>query len=132
LASDFVTIPDQLAVDAMTYLAHSEDMPIVSGESAAGGLGMLLATEVDAELRTALGLDVGSSIVLFGGEGATDSRRIRGTHRRLVGQRLRPATAKGPRAPRELPSNRPEKAAGAARPGQQGGHAPPAGACAGP
>jgi diaminopropionate ammonia-lyase len=73
LASDYVAIDDALAVDAMRSLAHSDhDVPVVSGESAAGGMGVLIAAAADPALRTALGLDDCSTVVLFGGEGATD------------------------------------------------------------
>jgi diaminopropionate ammonia-lyase len=73
LASDYVSIPDSWAAEAMCELAHGgADTPIVSGESAAGGMGVLLAAAKDPELRQGLGLDSGSHVVLFGGEGATD------------------------------------------------------------
>jgi diaminopropionate ammonia-lyase len=73
LASDFVAIPDSLAIQAMRVLADGgTDVPIVSGESAAGGLGVLLAAHTDNALRNRLGLDGSSRVVLFGGEGATD------------------------------------------------------------
>jgi diaminopropionate ammonia-lyase len=72
LASDFVTIPDQLAVDGMTTLTHAADVPIVCGESAAGGTGLLLAVHADSALRHLLGLNENSHVVLFGGEGASD------------------------------------------------------------
>jgi len=73
LASDFVRIPDAWVVDAMKSLADGEgDTPIVSGESAAGGMGVLQSAAKDAELRKALGLDADSQVVLFGCEGATD------------------------------------------------------------
>ena len=73
LASDYLTIPDTLAVEAMHVLAHGgHDVPIVSGESAAGGMAVLLATRNDPALRQNLGLDQTSRVLLFGGEGATD------------------------------------------------------------
>jgi diaminopropionate ammonia-lyase len=73
LASDYLTIPDTLAVEAMQALAHGgHDAPIVSGESAAGGMAVLLATRNDPALRQNLGLDQTSRVLLFGGEGATD------------------------------------------------------------
>jgi diaminopropionate ammonia-lyase len=73
LASDYVAIPDSLAVNAMRTLGSGEhDIPVVSGESAAGGLRALIAAANDPALRTAFGLDDRSIVVLFGGEGATD------------------------------------------------------------
>lgn len=83
LTSDFVVIPDQWAVDAMRALAAgSGDTPIVSGESAAGGMGVLIHAASDPDLRAALGLDAGSRVLLFGCEGATDPV----IYERLVGQ----------------------------------------------
>jgi diaminopropionate ammonia-lyase len=73
LASDYVSIADAAAIEAMQLLARGDhDVPIVSGESAAGGMGVLIAAAADPELRTALALDDCSTVVLFGGEGATD------------------------------------------------------------
>lgn len=73
LASDFVTIPDHLVVEAMVSLASGGgDIPVVSGESAAGGMAVLLAAQSDPDLRESLGLNEESRVVLFGGEGATD------------------------------------------------------------
>jgi diaminopropionate ammonia-lyase len=83
LGSDFVAIPDSLAVEAMRVLADGGgDVPIVSGESAAGGMGVLLAAASDRALRRELGLDESSRVVLFGGEGATDAQ----TYNELVGE----------------------------------------------
>lgn len=48
------------------------DIPIISGESAAVGMGVLLAAADDPQLRAELGLDKQSCVVLFGGEGATE------------------------------------------------------------
>ena len=73
LVSDYLAIPDAWAADGMRALADGGgDVPIVSGESAAGGMGLLLAAADDPRLRADLGLDEGSCVVLFGGEGATD------------------------------------------------------------
>jgi diaminopropionate ammonia-lyase len=82
LASDYVTLSDGLAIEAMRLLARGDhDVPIVSGESAAGGMGVLMAAAAAPALRTALALDDGSTVVLFGGEGATDPD----VYRQLVG-----------------------------------------------
>jgi diaminopropionate ammonia-lyase len=48
------------------------NVPIVSGESAAGGMGVLLNTLTHPELKEKLGLDANSQVLLFGCEGATD------------------------------------------------------------
>ena len=57
LASDYVAIPDSWSSHAMTTLADgANDVPIVSGESAAAGLGVLLKAAEDPNLRSKLGL----------------------------------------------------------------------------
>jgi diaminopropionate ammonia-lyase len=83
LGSDYLRIPDSWVVDAMRALAKGDgDMPIVSGESAAGGMGVMLNAASDPELRSKLGLDAGSHVVLFGCEGATDPA----IYREIVGE----------------------------------------------
>ena len=73
LGSDYLTIPDSWVVDAMKALAQGDgDPPIVSGESAAGGMGVLIKAAPNPELREKLGLTEDSHVVLFGCEGATD------------------------------------------------------------
>lgn len=73
LGSDYLRIPDGWVEDAMRALAAGDgDIPIVSGESAAGGMGVLIKAAADDDLRKALGLDENSRVVLFGCEGATD------------------------------------------------------------
>lgn len=73
LGSDFVTIPDSWAETGMRALADGGgDIPIVCGESAAGSTGLLVNSLADERLRTALGLDAHSQVLLFGCEGATD------------------------------------------------------------
>lgn len=62
------------------------DMPIVSGESAAGGMGVLLKAAKDPALRNALDLDVSSQVLLFGCAGATDPE----IYERVVG--IKPET----------------------------------------
>jgi diaminopropionate ammonia-lyase len=84
LGSDFVRIPDTWVVDAMKALADGGgDVPIVCGESAAGGMAVVLKAAEDPDLRRALGLDDSSQVVLFGLEGATD----REIYERLVGSK---------------------------------------------
>jgi diaminopropionate ammonia-lyase len=83
LTSDFVAIPDDWAAEAMTALAAGEgDLPIVCGESAAGGMGVLLKAATDAGLRSQLSLTPESRVVLFGCEGATDPE----IYREITGQ----------------------------------------------
>lgn len=73
LGSDYLRIPDGWVEDAMRALAAGNgDIPIVCGESAAGGMGVLIQAAGDERLRTALSLDGNSRVVLFGCEGATD------------------------------------------------------------
>ena len=73
LTSDFVAIPDSSAANAMTALAQGNgDIPIVCGESAAGGTAVLLESIKDADLKQRLALDSDSRVILFGAEGATD------------------------------------------------------------
>ena len=70
-ADDFMTIPDQAAIDAMRLLAERRP-PVVAGESAVAGLAALHAVAADDAARGALGLDARSRVLLFGSEGATD------------------------------------------------------------
>ncbi|MEJ8852878.1 diaminopropionate ammonia-lyase [Variovorax rhizosphaerae] len=73
LCSDYLAIPDEWVVQAMKTLADGGgDVPIVSGESAAGGMGVLLNMASHPELRGMLGIDAESQVLLFGCEGATD------------------------------------------------------------
>ena len=83
LGSDYLRIPDSWVVDAMKALARGEgDIPVVSGESAAGGMGVMLQAASDEGLRTSLGLGPDSQVVLFGCEGATDPE----IYERIVGE----------------------------------------------
>jgi diaminopropionate ammonia-lyase len=73
-ASDFITLPDQAAIEAMRCLARGSfgDAPIVAGESAVAGLAVLLAAISEPSLKQALDLNADSQVLLFGTEGATD------------------------------------------------------------
>lgn len=73
-ADDFVAVGDALVPPAMILLADGVDgdPPVVAGESGVAGLAFLLAARDDAGLRTALGLDAASRVLLIGTEGATD------------------------------------------------------------
>lgn len=73
-ANDFVRIEDRFALQGMTLLAKpsSSDPPIVSGETGAAGLGMLLALQQSAHLKGALGIHHDSRVLLLGSEGDTD------------------------------------------------------------
>ncbi|MCB9667344.1 MAG: diaminopropionate ammonia-lyase [Myxococcales bacterium] len=73
-ARDFVTLPDEAAIEAMRCLARGAfgDAPIVAGESAVAGLAVLLAAISQPPLRHTLGLTADSRVLLFGTEGATD------------------------------------------------------------
>ncbi|MCK6474691.1 MAG: diaminopropionate ammonia-lyase [Planctomycetes bacterium] len=73
-ASDFVTVADAAAEQAMRQLAQGacSDAPFVQGESGVAGLaGLLAAAEVPAA-RAALGLGADAKVLLIGTEGATD------------------------------------------------------------
>lgn len=73
LTSDYLRIPDAWAEAGMRSLADGHgDIPIVCGESSAGAMGVLLESARDAHLRSILGLDATSQVLLFGCEGATD------------------------------------------------------------
>jgi diaminopropionate ammonia-lyase len=74
LCSDYMAIPDEWVVQAMKALANGGgDVPIVCGESAAGGMGVLLNMLTHPELKDKLGIDASSQVLLFGCEGATDA-----------------------------------------------------------
>lgn len=74
LTSDFVVVPDSVAVEGMKALANGcgDDVPVVCGESSAANMGVLLQATHHVTLRQKLGLDCNSHVVLFGLEGATD------------------------------------------------------------
>ncbi len=73
-ASDFVTIPDDFVAPTMRLLARPEggDARIEAGESGVAGLAAVIAASGDAELRAALGLNEGSTVLAIGSEGVTD------------------------------------------------------------
>lgn len=75
LASDFIAVPDSVAVEGMKALAsggNGLDIPVVCGESSAAGMGVMLNAAKDTGLSEKLGLDVSSRVILFSLEGATD------------------------------------------------------------
>lgn len=74
LASGYVTLPEQAAIDAMRVLARplSGDPAIVSGESGCTGLAGLLACLGDQGACAALELGPRSRVLLFNSEAATD------------------------------------------------------------
>ncbi|KAM0540808.1 hypothetical protein ACHAPJ_013496 [Fusarium lateritium] len=74
LASDFVAVPDEVAIEGMRELARGceGDVPVVCGESSAANMGVMLQSANDHTLREKLGLNSDSQVVLFGLEGATD------------------------------------------------------------
>ena len=84
LASDFVAVPDSVAVAGMKALANGQqhgDVPIVCGESSAATMGLLMEANKDSVLREKLGLSANSQVLLFGLEGATDPEM----YQKLVG-----------------------------------------------
>jgi diaminopropionate ammonia-lyase len=74
LASDFVSVPDKVAVEGMKVFANADhgDIPVVCGESSAANMGVLLQARSDDALRQTLGLDNRSEVLIFNLEGATD------------------------------------------------------------
>lgn len=80
----FLTISDELAVDAMRLLAAGNrlDVPVVAGESGAAGLAGLLALLADGQLAQAAEIDPTSRILLINTEGATSPA----IYRHLVGE----------------------------------------------
>ncbi|KAI0098091.1 tryptophan synthase beta subunit-like PLP-dependent enzyme [Nemania sp. FL0031] len=91
LASDFIAVPDTFAVAGMKALAvgYGGDIPVVSGESSAATMGVVLETGKDRMLRDKLGLHPTSQVLLFSLEGSTDPEiyeRIVGTQPTTVFQ----------------------------------------------
>ena len=77
LATDYLACDDDLTEDGMRLYANpvEGDEAIVSGESAAVGLGLvnrIMSKPELAEIRKALGFDENSRILLISTEGATD------------------------------------------------------------
>ncbi len=73
-ASDFLTVPESFVGPAMRLLARppGSDPKIEAGESAVAGLAALIAAARSGKMRSALGLDANSRVLLIGSEGATD------------------------------------------------------------
>lgn len=68
-ADAFMTVTDQEAISAMQLLA---DHHVVGGESGVAGLAGFLKAAANPQMRSALGLDSSSRVLLYGTEGATD------------------------------------------------------------
>ncbi|GAA2877652.1 diaminopropionate ammonia-lyase [Aminobacter niigataensis] len=79
----FMTVEDETAIEVMNRLARplGHDPVVVAGESGGAGLAGLLTATRDPEMRTAIGLDATSRVLLVVTEGATDPDR----YRELVG-----------------------------------------------
>ena len=77
----FLAVPDEAAVACMKALA-ARTPPVVAGESAVAGLVGLLLAAREPFVRTALGFEADSRVLLFGTEGATDPD----LYARLVGR----------------------------------------------
>lgn len=73
-ATDFLTIPENVVAPTVRLLARPlrTDTALEAGESAVAGLAALIAARRDADLSAALGLDMGSRVLLIGSEGVTD------------------------------------------------------------
>ncbi|MGL6314838.1 diaminopropionate ammonia-lyase [Vibrio sp. WXL103] len=81
-ATHFVSSPDTLAALGMRVLANplSGDPRVISGESGAIGAGLLAGVHFSAEresLKTALGLDKDSVVLVISSEGDTDPAHYR-------------------------------------------------------
>lgn len=76
LASDFVAVPDSVAIEGMRVLAEGRhgDIPVVCGESSGANMGVLLKAGSDKTFREKLGLNETSRCVVFSLEGATDPK----------------------------------------------------------
>ena len=70
-----MAVTDESAIEMMRRLAcpPSSDPHIVAGESAVAGLAGLAAAMKSEDMRSALDLDAGSRILVFGTEGDTDA-----------------------------------------------------------
>ena len=93
-ATVFVSCPDEVAARGMRMLAAPVrgDVPIVSGESGAVGMGLLAAILKDpacAQLRRTLELGPDSQVLLFSTEGDTDPQQ----YENIVWGGAYPATA---------------------------------------
>lgn len=86
LSSNFVAVPDSVAIDGMRVLAEGKhgDIPVVCRESSAATVGVLLnsGSDNDWTLRGRLGLNENSRCVVFALEGATDPK----IYKELVGK----------------------------------------------
>ena len=73
-AAHVITIPDDGVVPMMRWLARPTDSrrAIEGGECSAASLIALMASVGDENLRTAVGLDSDSTVLVLGTEGATD------------------------------------------------------------
>jgi diaminopropionate ammonia-lyase len=74
-----VAVDDAFALEAMRVLASPAppDPAIVAGETGPAGLAALLAISEHADLRSTLGLDRSSRVLLIGSEGDTDPEMYR-------------------------------------------------------
>ena len=77
LGDAFMTVDEEEAVAVMNRLARpsGKDPAIVSGESGGAGLAGLIRAAGDRKIRSALGLDAGSRVLIVNSEGATDPGR---------------------------------------------------------
>ncbi len=84
LASGYVTLEEDEAIDAMKLLAFpsGNDPAIVSGESGGTGLAGLIACLKNNAAVKVLGLNASSRVLVFNSEGATDET----LYERLVGK----------------------------------------------
>lgn len=79
VADAFMTVDEDDAVAVMNRLARPTggDPAVVAGESGGAGLAGLMAAARDPSVRSALGLNATSRVLVFNTEGATDPDRYR-------------------------------------------------------
>jgi len=72
--TDFITIPDSVVAPAVRLMARpiEGDTPLEVGETAVAGLAGLICAATQSDLRSKIGLDQNSRILLIGSEGVTD------------------------------------------------------------
>ena len=83
-ANFYATLADAYAVQGMRWFADPvlPDPPIVSGETGAAGLGLLIAAQKSVAIWEALGLSHDSRVLILGSEGDTDPD----IYRQIVGK----------------------------------------------
>ncbi len=73
-AADFLSIPESVVGPSVRLMARplEGDQPLEAGESAIAGLAGFICAATQSELRSKIGLDEDSRVLLIGSEGVTD------------------------------------------------------------